>query len=51
MFRPIFAAAFAAMLSLPAQAQTSPTQIWPTRPVTMVVPFDFHPQGMPDPRG
>jgi len=39
MFRPIFAAAFAAMLSLPAQAQTSPTQIWPTRPVTMVVPF------------
>ena len=34
MFRPIFAAAFAAVLALPAEAQT-----WPTRPVTMVVPF------------
>jgi tripartite-type tricarboxylate transporter receptor subunit TctC len=39
MFRPIFAAAFAAVLALPAAAQTPPTQIWPTRPVTMVVPF------------
>src|SRR5258706_10754577 len=34
MLRPIFAAAFAAVLALPAEAQT-----WPTRPVTMVVPF------------
>jgi tripartite-type tricarboxylate transporter receptor subunit TctC len=39
MFRPVFAAAFAMVLALPAEAQTSPTQIWPTRPVTMVVPF------------
>jgi len=39
MLRPIFAAAFAAMLALSAAAQTSPTQVWPTRPVTMVVPF------------
>src|SRR4051812_50206976 len=39
MFRLIFAAAFAAMLALPAEAQTSPTQTWPARPVTMVVPF------------
>ena len=39
MFRPIFAAAFAVVVALPAGAQTSPTQTWPTRPVTMVVPF------------
>src|SRR5258708_37699823 len=39
MLRLIFAAAFGAVLALPAEAQTSPTQIWPTRPVTMVVPF------------
>jgi len=39
MLRLIFAAAFAAVLALPAEAQTSPTQVWPTRPVTMVVPF------------
>src|SRR3954471_21312812 len=34
MSRAIFAAAFAVVLALPAEAQT-----WPTRPVTMVVPF------------
>src|SRR3982074_1534062 len=34
MCRPVFAAAFAVVLALPADAQT-----WPTRPVTMVVPF------------
>src|SRR3954447_20964575 len=39
MFRLIFAAAFAAMLALSAGAETSPTQTWPARPVTMVVPF------------
>ncbi len=39
MFRPILAAALLAVLGLPAVAQTSPTQVWPTRPVTMVVPF------------
>src|SRR3954468_22993624 len=34
MFRPVLAVAFLAVLALPAGAQT-----WPTRPVTMVVPF------------
>ena len=39
MLRPILAAAFLAVLAPPAEAQTAPTQSWPTRPVTMVVPF------------
>src|SRR3954454_12818754 len=34
MLRPIFAAVVVAALALPAHAQS-----WPTRPVTMVVPF------------
>jgi tripartite-type tricarboxylate transporter receptor subunit TctC len=36
MLRNVFAALLAAMLALPAEAQA---QTWPTRPVTMVVPF------------
>src|SRR5438445_2853669 len=39
MLRLIFATTFAVALALPAEAQTPSTQIWPTRPVTMVVPF------------
>ncbi len=40
--RTIVAAAFACLLAGSAAAQTSPsqtTQVWPTRPVTLVVPF------------